>query len=55
MKEYETGDTVYVKAKVDRAPSGSGRLYRLITEKGTVVWAAPEELAGEPGQAGEKK
>lgn len=46
MSDYKKGDNVYIRAVVDRAPQEGAKLYRLVTEKGTVVWARPEELIG---------
>ncbi|MGI6106328.1 MAG: hypothetical protein ACOX8B_00080 [Lachnospiraceae bacterium] len=42
--KFAEGQEIYLKARVDRAPAENTKLYRLVTEKGTVVWASEEEI-----------
>lgn len=44
MDTYSNGEAVYIKAVVDRTPQDGQKLYRLVTERGTVIWASAEEL-----------
>ncbi len=44
MENFKKGETVLVKAVVDRAADENHKLLRLVTEKGTVLWASPEEV-----------
>lgn len=48
MENFKKGETVLVKAVVDRAADESHKLLRLVTEKGTVLWASPEEVIKKP-------
>jgi|GEM_PF-2562118 len=48
-EELKEGDHVYIEAVVDRVPGEHGRLYRLLTPEGTVVWAHPIELVRKRG------
>jgi len=44
MSDFKKGENVLIKAVVDREADENHKLLRLITEKGTVIWAAPEEV-----------
>ena len=48
MDGFREGQEVFIRAVIDRVPSGKTKLYRLVTEKGTVVWADAEELEAKP-------
>ena len=45
--KVKKGDSVYIKAVVDKAPENGQMLYRLITPRGTVVWSGSDEIVTE--------
>lgn len=48
MDKFRKGETVYVKAVVDREADENHKLLRVVTETGTVIWATPEEVTKNP-------